>query len=144
MTSIKSILEDKGKSLNFNRVFPSFYFVFLLKRNKQEISKTRHEKDQKQSPQPATLLTKRLCHRCFPVNFAKFLRAPFLIEHLQWLLLKDQCHEKYCIKTATSKTWTRTLKNQDPEKPGPSKTWETAGCRKMIRRPHHLLTLKIC
>ena len=28
-----------------------------------------------------------LRHRCFPVNFAKFLRAPFPTEHLQWLLL---------------------------------------------------------
>ena len=27
---------------------------------------------------PATLLKKRFWHRCFPVNFAKFLRAPFL------------------------------------------------------------------
>ena len=27
---------------------------------------------------PATLLKKRLWHRCFPVNFAKFQRAPFL------------------------------------------------------------------
>ena len=26
----------------------------------------------------ATLLKKRLWHRCFPVNFAKFLRIPFL------------------------------------------------------------------
>ena len=25
---------------------------------------------------------KRLWHRCFPANFAKFLRTPFLIEHL--------------------------------------------------------------
>ena len=29
-------------------------------------------------PRPATLLKKRLWHRCFPVNFAKFLRIPFL------------------------------------------------------------------
>ena len=36
---------------------------------------------------PATLLKKRLWHRCFPVNFAKFLRTPFFIEHLRWLLL---------------------------------------------------------
>ena len=36
---------------------------------------------------PATLLKKRLCYRCFPVNFVKFLRTPFLKEHLQWLLL---------------------------------------------------------
>ena len=36
---------------------------------------------------PATLLKKRLWHRCFPVNFVKFLRTPFLTEHLWWLLL---------------------------------------------------------
>ena len=36
---------------------------------------------------PATLLKNRLWHRCFPVNFEKFLRTPFLKEHLQWLLL---------------------------------------------------------
>ena len=37
---------------------------------------------------PATLLKKRLWHRCFPVNFAKFLRTTFFTEHLWWLLLK--------------------------------------------------------
>ena len=36
----------------------------------------------------ATLLKKRLWHKCFPVNFAKFLRTPFLTKHLWWLLLK--------------------------------------------------------
>ena len=36
---------------------------------------------------PATLLKKRLWHRCFPVNFAKFLRTPFFTKHLWWLLL---------------------------------------------------------
>ena len=36
---------------------------------------------------PATLLKKKLWHRCFPVNFVKFLRTPFLREHLRWLLL---------------------------------------------------------
>ena len=41
----------------------------------------------KLQPEPATLFKKRLWHRCFPVNFAKFLRTPFLTEHLQWLLL---------------------------------------------------------
>ena len=40
---------------------------------------------------PAILLKKRLWHRCFPVNFAKFLRIPFLTEHLQWLLLHLFC-----------------------------------------------------
>ena len=36
---------------------------------------------------PATLLKKRLWHRCFAVNFAKFLRTLFLTEHLRGLLL---------------------------------------------------------
>ena len=36
---------------------------------------------------PATLLKKTLWHRCFPVNFEKFLRTPFFAEHLRWLLL---------------------------------------------------------
>ena len=31
---------------------------------------------------PATLLQKRLLHRSFPVNFAKFLRTTFFIKHL--------------------------------------------------------------
>ena len=31
---------------------------------------------------PVTLLEKRFWHKCFPVNFAKFLRTPFLTEHL--------------------------------------------------------------
>ena len=36
---------------------------------------------------PATLLKKRLWHRYFPVHFVKFLRTPFFMEHLWWLLL---------------------------------------------------------
>ena len=36
---------------------------------------------------PATLLKKRLWHWCFPVNFAKFLRIPFLQNTSGWLLL---------------------------------------------------------
>ena len=36
------------------------------------------------------LIKKRLWHRCFPMNFEKFLRAPFLTEHLRWLLLGKQ------------------------------------------------------
>ena len=33
---------------------------------------------------PAILLKKKLWHSCFPVNFAKFLRTTFYIEHLWW------------------------------------------------------------
>ena len=32
---------------------------------------------------PATLLKKILLHRCFPVNFAKFLRSPDFTERLR-------------------------------------------------------------
>ena len=38
---------------------------------------------------PTTLLKWRLWHRCFPVNFAKFVRTPFFTEHLRWLLLRE-------------------------------------------------------
>ena len=37
---------------------------------------------------PATLLKKSLWHRCFPVNFAKFLRTPFLQNTSGRLLLE--------------------------------------------------------
>ena len=33
------------------------------------------------------LYKKGLQHRCFPVKFAKFLRTPFVTEHLRWMLL---------------------------------------------------------
>ena len=43
-----------------------------------------------QNPQEYTCVrVSRLWHRCFPVNFVKFLRTPFLIEHLWWLLLSE-------------------------------------------------------
>ena len=35
----------------------------------------------------ATLLKKRLCHRCFPVSFAKFLRTSIFKEHYRWLFM---------------------------------------------------------
>ena len=38
---------------------------------------------------PATLFKKRLRHRCFPVNFVKFLRTPFSL-NTSWRLLPNQ------------------------------------------------------
>ena len=35
----------------------------------------------------ARVSKERLWHKCFPVNFVKFLRTPFLAEHFCWLLL---------------------------------------------------------
>ena len=43
---------------------------------------------------PATLLKKRLWHRCFPVNFAKFLRTPFLQNTYGRLLLNGETNVK--------------------------------------------------
>ena len=45
---------------------------------------------------PETFLKKRLQHRCFPRNFAKYL-APFPAEHLRWLLLFLTMPKKYCM-----------------------------------------------
>ena len=52
-----------------------------------------------QSLRPATLLKKRLWHKCFPVNFATFLRTYFLTEHLRWLLLSFSVSSYTCITT---------------------------------------------
>ena len=50
---------------------------------------------------PATLFQKRLWHRCFPVNFAKFLRTPFSQNISGWLLLifavfQNNCFWNFC------------------------------------------------
>ena len=47
---------------------------------------------------PATLLKKRLWHRCFPVSFVRFLWTPFLKEHLWWLLLQLEDYSSYQAK----------------------------------------------
>ena len=51
---------------------------------------------------PATLLKKRLWHRCFPVNFTKFLRTTFFIEHVWWLLLYISVNDMYIVHQLTS------------------------------------------
>ena len=42
-----------------------------------EISKNSQQNTCVLELRPATLLKKKLWHRCFPMNFAKFLRTPF-------------------------------------------------------------------
>ena len=42
---------------------------------------------------PTTLLKKRLWHRCFPVNFLKVLRKPFLQNTSRWLFLYNANHQ---------------------------------------------------
>ena len=51
----------------------------------------------------------RLQHRCFPVKFAKFLRTPFLTEHLQWLLLHLRCLLLYFSKKVLFNSYFATL-----------------------------------
>ena len=63
------------------------YPSFTLKRNRHSPLQTLFETSSLYQAAPATLLKKSLWHRCFPVNFAKFLRTPFFTEHLWWLLL---------------------------------------------------------
>ena len=52
---------------------------------------------------PATLLKKRLWRRCFPVNFAKFLRTPFLHNTSQWLLLDKESWKVSFLKGSRKK-----------------------------------------
>ena len=54
----------------------------------------------------------RLWHRCFSVNFAKFLRTPCLTEHLGWVL----GHQDLRLGTPDSDTW-------DPE-PWDPRLWD--------------------
>ena len=53
----------------------------------------------------ATLLKKGLWYRCFPVNFAKFLRTPSLIEHLWWLLLQGFMFVSKSLRLLGGWTW---------------------------------------
>ena len=49
-----------------------------------------------------SILKKRPWHRCFPVNLVKFLRTPFYIHHLRWLLLQiNASYHKQTIYTST-------------------------------------------
>ena len=49
-------------------------------------------------PEACGFIKERLQYRCFPVNFAKFLRTRFFTEQLQWLLLIILNYTIYGIK----------------------------------------------
>ena len=51
----------------------------------------------------ATLLKKRLWHRCFRVCFAKFLRKSFLTEHFPWLLLNVKASKLTIFELSVNK-----------------------------------------
>ena len=58
---------------------------------------------------PAILLKKRLWHRCFPMNFAKFLRTYRNLWWLHTVHIKD----RWIITTEWPKYWLQSLKLQD-------------------------------
>ena len=61
--------------------------IFLLPEKKALFFSVLQKQSSRTVLWPATFFKKRLWCRCFPVNFVKFLRTPFLTEHLRWLLL---------------------------------------------------------
>ena len=79
--------------------------VFLeISQNSQEKTCTRVSfliKLQASGLRPATLLKKRLWHRCFPMNFVKFLRTAFFIEHLWWLLFSNKKNDEISGKVGS-------------------------------------------
>ena len=65
-------------------------------------------------PRLATLLKKRLWHRCFPVNFAKFLRPSFLQNISGRLLLYfDQATQKHVLKTESKNIMSNLLSSSN-------------------------------
>ena len=66
-------------------------------------------------PEPATLLEKKLWHRCFPVKFVKFSGTHFsqsTSERLQWLikyelLIVRSSHQKCSLKKGVLKKFTK-------------------------------------
>ena len=86
-TTVCSSVEKRSLSYFHNQ------FNFLKVKSSEAVAQRCSQKFRKihrKAPVPefsATLLKKGLWHRCFLVNFAKFIRAPFLTEHLRWLLL---------------------------------------------------------
>ena len=50
---------------------------------------------------------KRLKHRCFPVNIAKFLRTAFFIEHLWWMLLNKISKLRHYSRQSNTFTTTK-------------------------------------
>ena len=83
---IPSILFSKHTKAVAPKVFCKKVFL-EISQNSQENTCARASFLIKLQAWPETLSKRGLWHRCFHVNFVKFLRTPFLTEHLWWLLL---------------------------------------------------------
>ena len=92
-TTLGSCLEQLGYRLAGTARKTSQLHVNAIVKNKSSYPElfckkfTGKQLRQGLSLRPATLLKKRLWHKCFAVNFVKFLKTPISVEHLRWLLL---------------------------------------------------------
>ena len=55
---------------------------------------------------------KHLCQRCFPVNFAKYLRTPFFKEHLRWLFCRTWDFLRIAHFNDHGRFWTTNLSHE--------------------------------
>ena len=71
---------NKKKYLPVSKLSTSSILLLLLKLNLVNLYKTVNQKYYTCAwcLRPATLFKKKIWHRCFPVNFVKFLRTPIL------------------------------------------------------------------
>ena len=82
--------------------FFSHHIVFELDTSKDNLKDTYPQiilscSYRSQQPRPATSLKKSLWHRCFPVNFSKFLRTPILQNTSGRLLLSLPIHHPFVV-----------------------------------------------
>ena len=76
--------------LSIQRNYEIFLFqVFSKDRGQKQSSGGVQNSQENTGLRPPTSLKKRLWHRCFPVNFAKFIRTPLFAEQFRWLLLRS-------------------------------------------------------
>ena len=84
------ITASKKLDVSIKWILLIFWIIFINVRNKGNIIPSAEIATEifREMPEACNFIKMRLWHRCFPVNSAKFLRPPFLTEHLRWLLLE--------------------------------------------------------
>ena len=89
----------------FNVYFITFNLISWnsYKICKKETPRLR-KKEFKRSLRPATFLKKRLWHRCFPVNFVKYLKTPFLQNTCGRLLLQVRKEKRLFLRKQGNST----------------------------------------
>ena len=90
--SLRNFAKFTGKLLRQNLLFNKVADLLLPSYRNQSIDLHSNTVDWflYEGNRPATSLKRRLWRRCFPVNFVKFLRTPFLQNTSRRLLLQKQ------------------------------------------------------